>query len=84
MTRKEPGPKEDNRRMVLQGLVRADAIVQIALAMPLSAILGWALGDFFARRFHQEWMAVAGLFLGIAAGFAQVIRLANQANRINH
>ncbi len=84
MTHKKPGQPGDNRRMVLQGLVRADAIVQIAIALPLSALLGWVLGDFLARRFHQEWMAVAGLLLGIAAGFVQVVRLANQANRMNH
>jgi ATP synthase protein I len=83
MTTKRTGQPDGNRRMVLQGLVRADAIVQIAIALPLSALLGWALGDFLGRRFHQEWMAVAGLLLGIAAGFVQVVRLANQANRLN-
>ena len=71
----------DNRRVVLRGLVRAESMVQIALALPLSTFIGWGLGDFLDHKLHQSWMAIVGLLLGVAAGFTQVVRLANHANR---
>jgi F0F1-type ATP synthase assembly protein I len=71
----------DNRRVVLRGLVRAESMVQIALALPLSTFIGWGLGDFLDHKLHQSWIAIVGLLLGVAAGFTQVVRLANHANR---
>ncbi len=76
-----PIQPENDRKVVLRGLVRAESIVQIALALPLSAVIGWALGDFLDHKLHQSWIAIVGLLLGVAAGFVQVIRIANHANR---
>lgn len=79
--RNAPSEPENDRRAVLRGLVRAESMVQIALALPISTLIGWAIGDFLDRKLHHSWIAIAGLFFGIAAGFVQVIRIANQANR---
>lgn len=73
--------QDDDRRVVLRGLVRADSMVQIALALPISTLIGWAVGDFLDRKLHHSWIAIVGLFLGVIAGFVQIVRLANQANR---
>ncbi len=75
-----PNPKND-RRMVLRGFVRAESMVQIALALPISTVIGWALGDYLDHKLHQSWISILGLLVGIVAGFLQVVRLANQANR---
>ncbi len=77
----EPLNSGNDRKVVLRGLVRAESLVQIALALPLSSLLGWGLGVYLDHKFHQSWISIMGLFLGVAAGFVQVIRLANQANR---
>ncbi len=76
-----PNDSGNDRKVVLRGLVRAESMVQIALALPLSTLIGWGLGDFLDHKLHQSWIAIVGLLLGIAAGFTQVIRLANHANR---
>jgi ATP synthase protein I len=70
----------DDRKVVLRGLVRAESMVQIALALPLSALIGWGIGDLLDHKLHQSWIAVVGLLLGVAAGFTQVIRLAIDVN----
>lgn len=72
---------DSGRRTILQGYVRAESLVQIALALPLSVVIGWGIGDFLDHKLHQSWIAIVGLFIGIAAGFVQVIRLATRANR---
>lgn len=69
------------RNVVLRGLVKADTLAQIAIALPLSALIGWGLGDLLDHKLHHSWIAIVGLLLGVAAGLVQVIRLANDANR---
>lgn len=79
-----PNPSEKNgsdRNVVLQGLVRADSMLQIALAIPLSTLIGWGIGVWLDHKLHHSWIPILGLILGAAAGFVQIIRLANQANR---
>jgi len=77
-----PFPKnDDDRKVVLQGLMRADSMVQIALAMPLSTVIGWGLGAWLDNKFHQSWIVIAGIAFGAVAGFVQVIRVASHANR---
>jgi len=58
-------------------------MVQIALALPLSSVIGWVLGDAIGRHIHAAWPAVVGLIFGVVAGFVQIIRIANKANRSN-
>lgn len=75
-----PNPQHD-RKTALRELLQAETMVQIALILPLSCIIGWALGDFLDRKLHHSWIAILGLAFGVAAGFIQVIRMANHANR---
>lgn len=76
-----PANSGNDRKVILRGLVRAESMVQIALALPLATFIGWGLGDFLDHKLHTSWIAIVGLLLGVAAGFTQVVRLANHANR---
>ena len=76
-----PDNPQNDRKTALRELMQAETMMQIALVLPLSCVIGWALGDFLDHKLHQSWIAILGLGLGIAAGFIQVIRMANQANR---
>lgn len=77
----QPPNSGNDRKVVLRGLVRAETMVQIALALPISTLVGWGIGVLLDHKLHQSWIAVVGLLVGIAAGFVQVVRLANHANR---
>ena len=76
-----PDKPQNDRKTALRELLQAETMMQIALVLPLSCIVGWALGDFLDHKLHQSWIGIAGLAVGIAAGFVQVIRMANHANR---
>jgi F0F1-type ATP synthase assembly protein I len=76
-----PSQDDETRKVVLHGLVRADSMVQIAIALPLSTLIGWGLGVWLDNKLHQSWIGIAGIALGAVAGFVQVIRVASQANR---
>lgn len=78
---RESNSSGSDRKVVLGGLARAESMVQIALAVPLSTIIGWAFGDWLDHKFHQSWISIVGLIFGAVAGFVQIVRVANQANR---
>ena len=69
----DPGKKGDN----LRELVKAESMIQLALAIPAGCLIGWAFGAWLDRHFHQECMSIAGIILGAIAGFIQIYRTAS-------
>ncbi|MEO8597898.1 MAG: AtpZ/AtpI family protein [Candidatus Solibacter sp.] len=46
----------------------------LAVMLPASAVVGYILGYLLDKEFETGWMYIAGLILGIVAGFVQLIR----------
>jgi positive regulator of sigma E activity len=61
---------------MLSDLVMAESMVQLALALPIGCLLGWVLGAWADRHFHQHWISVLGIVLGAAGGFIQIFTTA--------
>ena len=61
----------------LGDLVKAESMVQFAIALPAGCVIGWLLGHWADKHFHQGWMGVVGILLGAAAGFIQIFRTAS-------
>ena len=59
-------------------LVKAESMIQLALAIPAGCVIGWAIGTWLDHRFHQEWIAVTGIVLGAVGGFLQIYRTASR------
>jgi F0F1-type ATP synthase assembly protein I len=47
---------------------------QLAFALPAAAVVGWAIGVGLDRWLHTTWLYLAGLLVGILAGFVELIR----------
>ena len=60
----------------LQELVKAESMIQLALAIPAGCLVGWAFGAWLDHHFQQNWMAITGIVLGAVAGFIQIYRTA--------
>jgi len=56
----------------LGDLVKAESMIQLALAVPVGCFVGLLLGAWLDRHFHQHWLSVAGMLLGAAGGFIQI------------
>ena len=54
-------------------LVKAESMVQLAIALPAGCLIGWLLGSWLDRHFHQHWFGIAGIVLGAVAGMIQII-----------
>lgn len=64
---------DNNQGGGLKDLVKAETMLQLAIALPLGCLIGWFAGDRLDRHFHTSWMAIVGILLGAAGGFIQII-----------
>ena len=49
---------------------------QLAFALPAATFVGWLIGAALDRWLHTTWLYLAGILLGIVAGFVELIRTA--------
>ena len=47
---------------------------QLAFVLPTATVVGWLVGAALDRWLGTKWMYLAGLVLGIAAGFIELVR----------
>ena len=59
-------------------LVKAESLIQLAIALPAGCLIGWLLGAWLDRHFHQGWMGIAGIVLGAVGGFVQMFTTASR------
>ena len=67
----------DKSKGALGELVKAESMIQLAIALPAGCLIGWLGGSFLDRHFHQGWIGIVGILLGAAAGFVQIFRTAS-------
>jgi ATP synthase protein I len=68
----------DKKNGGFHDLVKAESMIQLALAIPAGCLIGWAIGTWLDRHFHQEWIAIAGIAVGAIGGFVQIYRTASR------
>ena len=72
-------PIRDNghpkRSPAVDAIVRAERLLQIAVILPLSVVVGWLLGAGLDKWLHQHWIYLPGILLGAVAGFIEVFRI---------
>jgi F0F1-type ATP synthase assembly protein I len=60
---------------MVDGLVHAERLTQIAFILPAAVVVGWLAGAGLDKWLHQHWIYLVGIILGCAAGFVQIFRL---------
>jgi F0F1-type ATP synthase assembly protein I len=59
--------------------VQLAAYSQLAFVFPAATFAGWLIGAGLDRWLHTTWLYLAGLILGIVAGFVELIRTVTSA-----
>jgi F0F1-type ATP synthase assembly protein I len=59
-------------------LVKAESMIQLAIALPAGCVIGWLVGSWLDRHFHQGWISIVGILVGALAGFIQIFRTASR------
>jgi F0F1-type ATP synthase assembly protein I len=65
---------EDNSEQKKNFWLQMARYSQLAFTLPAATVVGWLIGAALDRWLHTTWLYLAGLFLGIAAGFVELIR----------
>lgn len=59
----------------IETLVQAEKLMQIAILLPSAAFIGWLIGIWLDKQFHQSWIGLAGMVFGGISGLVYVVRL---------
>lgn len=62
----------------LGDLVKAESILQLAIALPLGCVVGWFLGSLVDRHFGTRVWGVVGILIGAAGGSIKIYTTAKQ------
>ena len=73
MSPADPNPDRKNSGEKENFWVQA---AQMAFVFPAALVVGWLVGAALDRWLHTTWLYLAGILLGIAAGFIELIRTA--------
>ena len=54
---------------------------QLAFILPACTVIGWLIGVGLDHWLHTTWLYLAGLLLGIGAGFVELLRTALKSEK---
>jgi F0F1-type ATP synthase assembly protein I len=69
---------EGEKKRALGEVVKAESMIQLAIALPAGCVIGWLVGAWLDRHFHQNWMGIVGILLGAIGGFMQIFFMASR------
>jgi ATP synthase protein I len=69
---------DEEKKGAMRELVKAESMIQLAIALPAACVIGWLLGSWLDKHFHQNWMGIAGIVLGAVGGFMQIVTMASR------
>jgi F0F1-type ATP synthase assembly protein I len=72
----EDDAPDENRSEKKNDWVQLARYSQLAFVFPAATVAGWLIGAALDRWLHTTWLYIAGLILGIVAGFVELVRAA--------
>jgi ATP synthase protein I len=70
-----PNSQPPRRSRAVDGVIRAEKMMQIAFILPAAVLVGWLGGVALDKGLHTHWIYLLGIILGCVAGFIQIFRL---------
>ena len=74
MNPQDDKPKDEGQSKPIQAIAKGDKYMSIAFILPVSIVIGYAIGWWVDSKFGTKYWSLVGLLLGIAAGFVEMIR----------
>jgi F0F1-type ATP synthase assembly protein I len=75
--------QQSNNSKNSSGRARLSNYAQLGFLLPAATFVGWLIGVALDHWLHTTWLYIAGLLLGIVAGFVELIREVLRSNREN-
>jgi F0F1-type ATP synthase assembly protein I len=77
MARPDSDPPEKK-----SALVQLATYSQLAFVFPAATVAGWLVGLALDHWLHTTWLYLAGLIVGIIAGFVELIRTVTSSKNL--
>jgi len=74
----EKAPEQSPKSSGMKEYVRAESMIQLALAIPAGCLIGYFGGALLDRWLHQNWIYILGIAIGATGGFLQIYRVASK------
>jgi len=74
MSPANPHPEDRNSDQKRTFWLQIARYSQLAFVFPAALVVGWLIGAALDKWLHTTWLYLAGILLGIAAGFIELIR----------
>ena len=72
--------RDDNSNKERTTWIQMAKYSQLAFVFPAATVAGWLIGVALDRWLHTTWLYIAGLVVGIIAGFVELIRAATSSD----
>lgn len=69
---------DEDRKSAFGELVKAESMIQLAIALPAGCVIGWLIGAWLDKHFQQNWIGITGILLGAIGGFMQIFVTASR------
>ena len=76
-------PRDDDPSTKKSMMVQLASYSQLAFIFPAATVAGWLIGLALDHWLHTTWLYLAGLILGIIAGFVELIRTVTSSDSGN-
>jgi F0F1-type ATP synthase assembly protein I len=76
-------PRDDDPPAKKSMLVQLANYSQLAFTLPAATVAGWLIGLALDHWLRTTWLYLAGLILGIVAGFVELIRTVTSSDSKN-
>jgi F0F1-type ATP synthase assembly protein I len=76
-------PRDDDPPAQKSMWVQLANYSQLAFIFPAATVAGWLIGLTLDHWLHTTWLYLAGLILGIIAGFVELIRTVTSSDSNN-
>jgi ATP synthase protein I len=73
-----PGDEKKKDDGAMRDIVKAESMFQLAIALPAGCVIGWLIGAWLDKHFHQNWIGIVGILVGAAGGFMQIYLTASR------
>jgi F0F1-type ATP synthase assembly protein I len=68
----------------LGDLVKAETMIQLALALPIGCVVGWLLGSLVDHHYGTRYGGIIGIVIGAVGGFIKIFQTAQKYMKDNN
>lgn len=74
MSQPRPTPEDQKSEQKKSLWLQVARYSQLGFVLPAALVVGWLFGALLDKWLHTTWLYMAGIILGIVAGFVELIR----------